>query len=294
VQSASKPSRPALPQLPCSLLHALLSALLATCLANTPAPPCCFAGPSALTLAGPVLRASPAFSGRPAGRPVSATLHERAAPPPGSLAPARGPLLAATHPGPVGPDPVLSPRARGAAAGDLRPGARAATRRSASRAHGPGSGSPLLRPAVSTVLRARGPAGPAAPAAVGSLQLSLGDGRGTCPALPGPRHAGPSPWGAEGGRALLSRSLAGRSNRPPRARRAAAGVLRPRPVAPPTVRRLGRVLHYSYSPSPLCCARVVPLGPPRRLAATSAVGTGGGRVPPSRGCVRPARRRGGS
>jgi hypothetical protein len=67
----------------------------------------------------------------------------------------------------------------------------------------------------------------------------------------------------------------------------------PHLAAPPSVRGLGRVLRYSYFASPLCEARVVPLGPPRRLAATSAVGTGGGRVPPSRGCVRPARRRGG-
>ena len=169
-----------------------------------------------------------AFSGRPAGRPVSAPLHERAAPPPGGLAPARGPRLAATHPGPVGQDPVLSPRARGAAAGDLRPGARAATRRSASRARGPGPGSPLLRPAPSTVRRARGPAGPAASAAAGSLQPSLGDWRGTCPALPGLRHAGPTPWGAEGGRVLLSLAhplgdpidLLGRAAPPP-------GALRP-------------------------------------------------------------------
>jgi hypothetical protein len=128
-----------------------------------------------------------------------------------------------------------------------------------------------------------------------------------------PRPPGPSPCrpvtmgsGAEGGRVLLSRSPAGRSDRPPRARGAAAGVLRsgarpaPRRSAP-RARGSGAgstgspgLLLFFYSLSLLCCARLVPLGPPRRLAATSAVGTGGGRVPPSRGCVRPARRRGGA
>ncbi len=43
-----------------------------------------------------------AFSGRPAGRPVFAPLHDLAAPPPG-ISPAHGPCLAAPPLGPVGP-----------------------------------------------------------------------------------------------------------------------------------------------------------------------------------------------
>jgi hypothetical protein len=57
---------------------------------------------------------------------------------------------------------------------------------------------------------------------------------------------------------------------------AAAWVLRPgqrpaprRPAFGHRVRGIGRVLRFSYSPSPLCGARVVPLGPPRGLAATA-------------------------
>ncbi len=50
----------------------------------------------------PFLELVLAFSGRPAGRPVSAPLRERAAPPPG-FSPARGPHLAAPPLGPVGP-----------------------------------------------------------------------------------------------------------------------------------------------------------------------------------------------
>jgi hypothetical protein len=84
---------------------------------------------------------------------------------------------------------------------DLCPCARATTRRSASRPEGPGpsralsfSDQPSLR--LPTVLRARGPAGPAAPAAAGSLQRSLGDcrtGGGRVPpsrafAMPDCRH----------------------------------------------------------------------------------------------------------
>jgi hypothetical protein len=85
---------------------------------------------------------------------------------------------------------------------------------------------------------------------------------------------------------------------PPRARCAAAGFLRPGARAAPRRSAVGpvgpgRVLRFSFSPSPLCGARVVPMGPPRRLAATLAGGTGGGRVLPSRGCVRPASRLGG-
>ncbi len=79
--------------------------------------------------------------------------------------------------------------------GALRPGARAAPRRSAL---GPwtGTGSPLLPLAISTVRRARGPAGPAAPA---RRNPRCWDGRGTCPALPGLRQACPSPWGEQRG-----------------------------------------------------------------------------------------------
>ncbi len=76
------------------------------------------------------------------------------------------------------------------------PGARPVPRRPAL---GPwtGTGSPLLPLAISTVRRARGPAGPAAPA---RRNLCCGDGRGKCPTLPGLRQAGPSPrGGAEGG-----------------------------------------------------------------------------------------------
>jgi hypothetical protein len=157
----------------------------------------------------------------------------------------------------LGPARLRSaPRARGAAAQDLRPGARAATRRSASRARGPGSGSPLLRPALSTVRRARGPAGPAAPAAASSPQPPLGDGRGTCPALPGLRHAGPSPWGAQGGRILHSRSPAGRSDRPSagaRRRCFFAPARGPRLAAPPSAGRGGTC----PSLSPSRCAMVV-------------------------------------
>ena len=47
-----------------------------------------------------------AFWGRPAGRPVSAPLRERAAPPPG-CSPARGPPLAAPLPAPAGSGPGL-------------------------------------------------------------------------------------------------------------------------------------------------------------------------------------------
>ncbi len=50
-----------------------------------------------------------AFWGRPAGRPVSAPLRERAAPPL-VFSPARGPPIAAPHPGPGGPGRIfLSP-----------------------------------------------------------------------------------------------------------------------------------------------------------------------------------------
>jgi hypothetical protein len=54
----------------------------------------------------------------------------------------------------------------------------------------------------------------------------------------------------------------------------------PRLAAPPSARGLGRFLRYSHSLPTMCCACVVPLGPPRRLAATPVAGTGGGRVPP--------------
>ncbi len=85
----------------------------------------------------------------------------------------------------------------------------------------------------------------------------------------------------------LGSSLRGRAAPPPGSFAPARG---PRLAAPPSVRGLGRLLCYFHTPSPLCGARVVPLGPPRRLAATPVAGTGGGRVPPSRGCVRGERR----
>jgi hypothetical protein len=64
----------------------------------------------------------------------------------------------------------------------------------------------------------------------------------------------------------------------------------PRLAAPPPARGPARPLRYFHSLLTMCGACVVPLGPPRRLAATPVAGTGGGRVPPSRGSVRPARR----
>jgi hypothetical protein len=142
----------------------------------------------------------------------------------GGPPPARGPRLAASLPGPRARARVFAPRARGAAAGVLRPGARTAPRRYALWARelrirsllrgraaplpgalrpgaraaprlsalGPwtGTASPLLPLAISTVRGARGPAGPAAPA---RRNPRCGDGRATCPALPGLRQAGPSP-----------------------------------------------------------------------------------------------------
>jgi hypothetical protein len=84
------------PQLP------LISALLSACLANTPAPPSVFLARGTDSLQDSFLEIILAFSGRPSGRPVSAPLRERAAPPPG-ISPARGPCLAAPPLGPVGP-----------------------------------------------------------------------------------------------------------------------------------------------------------------------------------------------
>jgi hypothetical protein len=203
-----------------------------------------------------------AFSGRPAGRPVPAPLRERAPPPPGGLPRRAARASPLRTPGPRAWTRVCAPRARGAAAGALRSGARPATRRPAlgpwtgtaslllllatstvrgargragpaasagaprrrrgvlrlgarpaprRSALGPWTGtvSPLLPLATHNVRRVRGPAGPAAPA---RRNPRCGDGRGTCPALPGLRQAGPSPrGGAEGGRVPPSRLPAWRS-----------------------------------------------------------------------------------
>ena len=220
-------------------------------------------------------RASPLRTPGPWAR-IRSSLRGRAAPPPGTFAPARGPPLAAPLHGPVGPGlalrfsdqppllcgvrvdllgpPRRPPPARcnlrlgtgggrvppsrafamlgrrhgerrgdvssslahplgdpidhlGRAApppGALRPGARPAPRRSALGPWtGTASSSPLLPLATHNVRRARGPAGPAAPA---RRNPRCGDGRGTCPALPGLRQAGPSlRGGAEGGRVPPSR-----------------------------------------------------------------------------------------
>ncbi len=170
-----------------------------------------------------------AFSGRPAGQsPFRSTSVRRRRR--GGLSPARGPRLAASLPGPRARARVLAPRARSAAAGLLRPGARTAPRRYALWARGPrirsplrgraapppgalrpgaravprrsalglwtGTASPLLPLATPNVRRARGPAGPAAPA---RRNPRCGDGRGTCPALPGLRQAGPSQRGERRG-----------------------------------------------------------------------------------------------
>jgi hypothetical protein len=82
-----------------------------------------------------------------------------------------------------------------------------APRHSESRARGVGSGSPLLRFALLTLRRAHDPAGLAAPLSA-RRNLRWGDGRGTCPALPGLRHTGPSPWGAESRRGDVPPPLA--------------------------------------------------------------------------------------
>ncbi len=133
--------------------------MLASCLANTSAPPSVFPARGTDSLQDPFLELILAFSGRPAGRPVSAPLRERAAAPPG-ISPARCPCLAApplrpvapvSSPRPDPPFPLLdhrgggrlrsAPQARGAAAGVL-PSALPAPRRFASRAPWARLGSP--------------------------------------------------------------------------------------------------------------------------------------------------------
>jgi hypothetical protein len=173
----------------------LISALLATLLSNTPAPPSCPCWLPALTLAGPALRVLYGLPWPAAGRPVFVSLNERAAPPPGGLAPARGPRLAAAHSGPVSPGRISAPRARGAAAGRGSPGARPAPHLSTFLACVPGSCSPTRRAVFSVERRVRGPTGPAAPPSKVLLPSPAWGREGGRVPLHGLHSDGPSPWG---------------------------------------------------------------------------------------------------
>jgi hypothetical protein len=148
------------------------------------------------------------FSGRPAGWPVFAPLHERAAQPPGGLSPARGPRLAATQSGLVGPGQISAPRARGAAAGgpsDALP--RCAARAPPLRFPGLCSRALLLfeQSSASSVVRV-GPMGPLRRPSAVLMPSPLGDERRTCRRVPPP--GAPLGWpvavGTEGGRVLPS------------------------------------------------------------------------------------------
>jgi hypothetical protein len=210
-------------------------------------------------------RASPLRTPGPWAR-IRSSLRGRAAPPPGTFAPARGPPLAAPLHGPVGPGLALR-----------------------------FSDQPPLLCGVRVDLL--GPPRRPPPA---RCNLRLGTGGGRVPpsrafAMLGRRH-GERRGDVSSSLSLTRWAIRSTTSGAPRRRRGLFAPARgPRLAALPSVRGLGRlqVLRYSHSLPTMCGARVVPLGPPRRLAATPVAGTGGGRVPPSRGCVRPARRRGG-
>jgi hypothetical protein len=203
----------------------------------------------------------------------------------GLLGPARGPARLRS-----------APRARGAAAGGPRPGARPAPRRYAPLARGPGSG-PLSagarrrrrgpsprRAGRHSPLRFTGPwarvwlsASPTSPLycaacawtcwarRVGRRRLAATFAwglEGDVSRPPGPSPCWADAMGSGGGTCPpLSRSPAGRSDRPPRARRAAAGGSSPRraarasPLCPRSVDWDG--FKFSATPTryPQCAAR---------------------------------------